>query len=309
MEDATTEEDMKAFRNDFGIAHYWLGRAYLQLGQNDNARVAFQKAAIHVPRKGEDRELAVMKKNQTSWRNNRISLEKQSYKLACEAKPPVAGAVDVSASPAEGELPDHLPGVAAGNEAVENYAKTPEEFFSVDYQKDVNLILVIDVGVGPIKYLVGEGGYADAIIRFPYQEKKVVVYMDGQKVGPAMPLLDMFHQADTRGTSDKDRAQIAKGITKAALSRVPYVGYAAACWDVRADDRYWRLIPGEVHVLAAKAKPGVYTVSLQCLDSNGCLLPRYTKTSYDIPVKDGQENIYFLHTLPEADNQYVPNKK
>ncbi len=62
-------------------------------------------------------------------------------------------------------------------------------------------------------------------------------------------------------------------------------------------------------MLAAKVKPGTYTISLQCLDSNGYLLPRYRLTRYHIPVLEGQENIYFLHTLPEADNQYVPTQK
>jgi hypothetical protein len=136
-----------------------------------------------------------------------------------------------------------------------------------------------------------------------------MVYLDGQKGGVAQPMLDMFHQADTRGMSQKDQAQIAKGVSQAILKQLPYVGTVASYWDVRADWRYWRLIPGEVHVFAAKVKPGLYTVNLQCLDSNGKLLPRYAQTCYYIPVVDGKENIYMLHTYPEADNTYEPITK
>lgn len=310
LEDATTEENMKDFRDDFGVAHYWLGRAYLKLEQNDNARVAFKKASTHVPRKNEQQELAQMQKVQASARQKRIRLEQECYKRACSEKQPVPGAADASVCPAEAEVPDCLSKDAAGSSPVLACAANAEEFFDVDYQRDVNLILMIETGIGPIKYLVGDDGYMDAIMRAPYQEKKVVVYLDGLKAGSAMPLLDMFHQADTRGMSEKDNAQAAKGLTKSILRQMPYgIGSLAGMWDVRADDRHWRLIPGEVHVLAAKVKPGTYTISLQCLDSNGYLLPRYRLTRYHIPVREGQENIYFLHTLPEADNQYVPTQK
>jgi tetratricopeptide (TPR) repeat protein len=308
MEDATTEEDMKDFRHDFGLAHYWLGRAYLQLDQEDNARIAFTKASQHVPRKNEDKELAEFRKAQAKVRTDRIRLEKESYKRATTAKPPVAGAVDMSNCVPESELPAARPGVEAGENGVILAADSPQQFFTVDYQKQVNLILMIEIGAAPIKYLIGENGYMDAIIRAPYEERKVVVYLNGQKAGPALPLADLFQQADTRGTSEKDRLQITKGVTKSVLTRMPYVGDAFAYWDVRADDRSWKLMPGEVHVFAAKVQPGLYTLNVQCLDSNNCLLPRYSLTQYYVPVMDGKENIVFIHTKPEADNIYVAPK-
>ena len=100
-----------------------------------------------------------------------------------------------------------------------------------------------------------------------------------------------------------------KGVSKAILTRLPFVGDIASFWDVRADHRYWHLLPGEVHVYAAKLPPGTYTISLQAFDANGQLLPRYRTTRHYIPVKAGQENIYFLHTKPEADNVFVAKKR
>jgi tetratricopeptide (TPR) repeat protein len=309
MEDATTEEDMKDYRQDFQIAHYWLGRAYMKLGESDNARIAFRKASARVPRKNEDRELAETQKDQGVARRHRIDMEKQSHKLATSRNPPVAGAVDMSASPPEAELPGTLTENGLSGSPLLLVAASPEQFFTPEFQKDVNLILIIETGLGPFKYPTGPNGCMDAIGRAPYDERKVMVYLDGHKGGCALQLLDVFHQADTRGTSEKDRLQMAKGVTKAVLDQLPYVSHVSQYWNVMADFRYWQLMPGEVHLYAAKVKPGLYTINLQCLDSNGYLLPRYSQTRYFVPVREEQENIYLLHTLPEADNQYVAPQK
>ena len=306
MADATTEDNMEDFRHDFRLAHYWLGRTYLKLGDEGNAAVAFRKARQRVPRKGEERELVSLRRAQAKARVKRMRLEEQSFEKASGGEVPIAGAADMSASPSMAEMPATLPGGGNGG-AVLQVATGLDEFLSADYQKQANLILIIETGAAPIKYLVGENSAMDRIMRNAYQERTVVVYLDGQKAGPAFQMVDMFHQADTRGTSEKDRVQITKGITKSILTRIPYVGDIASMWNVQADHRYWRLMPGEVHVFAAKVKPGTHTVSVQSFDSNGRLLPRHRLTRHHIPV-NGAENIYFLHTKPEADNTYFPDK-
>ena len=315
MADATTEEDMKGYRHDFRLAHYWLGRTYLKMGDEGNARVAFGKAGRRIARKAEDRELKNIRSSQKKARLKRMRLEKECFKLATQQgkdKKPVAGVVDMSASLTVGELPDRLEG-----EVPESSPTSPiilgtddrEQFLAPDFQKQANLILVIETGRGPIKYLVGENQCMDRIIRCPYEERGVLVYLNGHKAGKAFQLLDAFHQADTRGMSEKDRLQLTKGIAQSILSRMPYIGNVAAYWNVQADHRYWHLMPGEVHVFAAKVKPGIYTIGLRCFDSNGCVLPRYHLTRYYMPVKAGMENIYFLHTKCEADNVYFPPEK
>jgi tetratricopeptide (TPR) repeat protein len=306
QEDATTGNDMADFRHDFQLAHYWLGRSYLKLGQADNARIAFTKAGTHVPRKGEDKELKSLQKQQADMRKTRMELEAKSYKNALSAKPPVEGAVNMSASPSMAEMPVALPG-AGGENGVITAAETLEKFLAMDFQKDVNLILVIEMGQGPYKYVDEYGG--DHIIPLPYPDRQALVYLNGHTAGQAFNLLDMYHQAATRGTSEKDTAQAAKGVTKAVLKQMPFgVGSLAGVWDVSADWRYWRLLPGQVAVFAAKVAPGSYTVNVQCFDSNGNLLPRYSVTRYFVPVVEGRENIYMIHTTPEADNVYVAKK-
>jgi tetratricopeptide (TPR) repeat protein len=302
MEDATTANNMAGYRHDFQLAHYWLGRAFLKLGQEDNARIAFDKAGQHIARKGEERELKYLQRQQAQERKSRIGLEQECYKRATTSKEPVAGAVDVSASPAWAEMPAAQKDASDG-EVVEAAASSQEQFLSPAFQKSVNLILVIEAGAGPIKFV---SDYGDQIVPFPYQERRVMVYLDGHKAGEAYNLLDMYHQAATRGTSEKDTAQAAKAITKAILKQI---SSAADYWDIKADWRYWQLLPWQVHVFAAKVKPGRYTLNIQCFDSNGYLLPRYSITRSFLPVLPDQENIYMLHTLPEADNVYVATKK
>jgi len=309
MADATTEEDMKNYRHDFRLAHYWLGRSFLKLNKEGNARVAFKKAGQFVSRKTANRELKSLQKTQAKHRKKRIRLEKKCYQLATTKKDAIVpGVADMSPSPSVGQMPDHISDDAKPGNPVIVGSENIEQFLSLEYQKQVNLILVIETGRGPVKFLVGENGYADKIVRSGYPERKVLVYLDGNKAGQAFEMLDMFHQADTRGTSEKDRAQLSKGIAQAILSRIPYVRIVAAFWDVRADHRYWHLLPGEVHLFAAKVTPGVYTINLQCFDSNGHLIPRYSVTRYHIPVKDNEENIFFLHIKPEADNTYFAPK-
>ena len=142
-----------------------------------------------------------------------------------------------------------------------------------------------------------------------YEERQLLVYLDGMKAAPAFPVLDMFHQADTRGTSEKDRAQLIKGILQSVLRRVPYVGYVAAYWNVRADWRFWQLLPGELQIFSAKVSPGLYTVDMQIFDSNGKLLPRYRTTWRFIRVVEGEETLVLLHTKYDSDNIYFPPKK
>jgi len=309
MADATTEDNMADFRHDFRLAHYWLGRTYLKLGDEGNARVAFGKAGQYVPRKGGESETRSIRKAQARARTERMSLEKKCYEKNSTGEEAVPGIADMSPSPAMAEAPRQLSGRVPSSTPASPVIRgtdDPSEFLSLPYQKQVNLILIVETGIGPIKILTGENMAFDQIMRAGYSERNVQVHLDGHRAGKAFPMVDLFHQADTRGRSEKDDAQLAKGITQSVLSRIPYVGSVASYWNVQADHRYWHLLPGELHVFAAKVKPGTYTVTLDCFDANDYLLPRHRQTRYTLPVRAGGESIYFLHTKPEADNLYKP---
>lgn len=310
MQDNTTAENMAAFREDFGLAYYFLGRCYGRQGKDDNCRIAFRKAGVHVTRAGEDKETKAIKKAQAAERKKRDRLEALAYKNATQRKQPIPGVADLSKTPAIGEMPDLLSKASADvPNPVQAAAGSLDEFLTPDFQAQANLILVIEAGLGPIKILVGDNKEQDRILRARYPVRQMLVYLNGHKAGPAFQMVDLFHQADTRGTSAKDAAQAAKAAAKNAMSNVPYASLVASLWDVRADDRYWKLAPGEVHVFAAKVAPGEVNATIQCFDSNGYLLPRYRLTRYALPVRAGQDNIHLLHVQLEADNVYVEPKK
>ena len=181
LEDATTADNMKNFRDDFPLAHYWLGRAFMRLGQNDNARIAYKKAGQRIPRKGQDKETRAIEKRQNKLRKKRMGLEQKSYKQAISDKESAEGVVDISASPAIDQMPSLLP---PAKQLIDRDnlplppASSLAEFLAPDYQQQVNLILMIEIGSAPIKFLVGEIGERDKIVRSAYEERKIWVYLD-----------------------------------------------------------------------------------------------------------------------------------
>jgi tetratricopeptide (TPR) repeat protein len=307
----TWEEDealTRMYRNDFRLAHFLLGKAFVRLGDEGNARVAFTKALEKTRREGGESEWDSTCKQHKSAMAKRIRLEKKSYQNATGEDAPVAGAIDMSSCMPISEMPAVL------EESCEDcpvlYAPgSCEEMCSVEAQKNANLTLVVETGISPLKYLIGENGYMDKIQRSAYAERRAVVYIDGYRAGEAFRMLDLFHQADTRGFSEKDRTQIAKGVTQSILRRLPYIGSVAAYWDVRADHRYWKLLPGEVLVFTGRIKPGLHTVRIECFDANGNHLPRYRLTRHFVSVPDQGENLQLLHTYHEADNLYRQESK
>jgi tetratricopeptide (TPR) repeat protein len=306
-EDATSGDDMKDFRDDFGLAHYWLGRSYLKLDQADNARVAFRKASQFPPHKGQDKELANLKKVQDRARKDRVKVEQDVYKTASTGNEAVPGVVDMSVAPAVAELPAQMPGWTDTDPApVQFCTDKAADFFTVDYQQQVNLILIVEMGTAPVKIA---NDYGDQIVPSPYNERGGVVFVDGHRAGPTFPVLDLYHQAATRGKSEKDTGQVAKAVTKQVLKQVYGVGLVAGFWDIRADDRYWHMLPGEVHLFAARVKPGLHTITIQCQDANGYVLPRYRMTCYYIPVHADEDNVYIVRTRAEADNVYTVASK
>ncbi len=302
--DNTTAENMAKYRNDLRLAHYWMGRSFLQLGKSDNARIAFTKATEKLDRKRQARFDKSFAKGQKKLRKKRLKLEATSFKNASRAKVPIPGATDMTASPSMVEMPALL-GAASTASPILLSTNSESQFFTPEYQKEVNLTIMIELGNGPVK-VVNE--YGDKILPVQYPDRQTVVYIDGHQAGKSFQLVDLFHQASTRGRSGKDNAQIGKAITKQVLSYVPYVGGLADYWNIMPDYRYWQLLPGEVHVFAAKVKPGLHTINIKAFDVNGYLLPRYGVTRYHVPVVAGQDNVYMIPIQREADNVYVAQK-
>ncbi len=300
----TRDDDMADFREDFQLGHFWLGRTYMKMEQEDNSRIAFSKAAIKLSHKTEDAEIKKLSADRTAAFKQELKGEELCYKDATTSKTPIDGVVDLAKGCSRSELPASLPG-AAEADPTQLRAETLEAFLDRGFQAEVNLIIVIEMGQGPIKYLTGNNAAYDEYLRVNYRERSADVYIDGHRSGPAFCLLDTYHQAVTRGVKTRRDRQTGKAVTKEILSHMPYIGNFAAYWDIRGDSRYWTSLPGEVQLFAAKVTPGLHTITLKFCDINGQYLPRYDVTRNYIAAPAEGEAVLVMYSLENQDNAYL----
>ncbi len=301
---ATRDDDTAGFREDFPLGHYWIGRAYLRLDDDGNARVAFHKAGTRLAHKGEDKEFKKIQAAQKKAYKDELTAEKVCFKQFSKAKSPVEGMVDLSKGLARADMPEALPD-AAGADPTQARAVTFEAFLDPQFQKQANLIIVVEMGCGPLKYLTGSSGAMDEFRRMDYKQRGADVYVDGHRSGPAFRLLDTYHQAVTRGVQTRRGRQMGKIVTKEILSHAPLVGGFVGYWDIKGDARHWSLLPGEYHVYAARVAPGLHTVTVKCYDANDRYLPRFDIIRHFVPVPAEGDVVLVLNTVENQDNAYV----
>ncbi|MGB2998062.1 MAG: hypothetical protein WBC59_05425 [Phycisphaerae bacterium] len=294
---------------DFGLAFYWIGKTYAKLGDADNAGVAFRKATTETPRKEKDaaRELKEDRKEAAEYQKKRAEGEQWAYQTFTDPEKEdlfIEGVVNLAEVGGNiDEASKTLPG-ASPECPVLRAAEKPGEFFASAYQADCNLILTIELGRCPFKYLGGIGGERTEFGRPRTPSHAIRVYVDGHAAGPAFEALDLWNQAATQDRiGEKDAAQTGKAIFKEILSHAPYAGSLAGHWDVSGDARYWMSLPGKVYLFAAKATPGPHTVRLEVFDVDGNRLPRWTNTYYGVGVPERGEACILLNPRFNGDNR------
>ena len=302
----------ESYGEDFGLAYFWLAKAYGRLGDADNAAVAFRKAAVRTARKEKEaaRELADDRKAAAKSLKRRADGEAWAYATFHNAKKPkqmVAGAVSLAER--EGVL-DRAPAKlasAAPEKPVLRTARDAGEFFTKEYQDQANTVLTIEVGRCPYKYLTGLHGSQTAIGRPLVWPRHVRVYVDGHDAGPAFETLDLWDQATTQDRiAEKEAAQVGKAVLKEIFSYAPVGGSLAGHWDVTGDIRQWTTLPGKTFVHAAKLSPGPHTIRLEMYDVCGNLLPRWTNTYYGISAPKDGEACVLLVPRADGDNGLTP---
>jgi len=309
LADHSTLEDMAQYRDDFRLAHFWLAKAYLRLDRPDQARIGFEKAQVRIPRPNEERENSYLYSNRQRNFDYWKRVERHSFEKAVQGEMPVKGAVDLSKQMYHHNEAPTILASATDENPVLLRAENGRGFFDPEFQRQVNLNLIIELGYAPQKILGGIQGEKAVIICPSYLARSVDVYIDGHLAGRGVKLLDTYHQAQTRGSGKKDTVQAIKGITKYILSNVPYVSNVAQYWDVSADIRRWALLPGEVHVFSVRVKPGLHTIDLRYYDINDNHLPRASATYSFIPIKSDKESLCILHSTNDWNNAYVPPPK
>ena len=237
LADASSKDDNPEFREDFGLAHYLIGKTYLKLGEADNAGISFDKVKKYMP---------------------------------------------------------------------------SNEFADIAKQK-TNVTFIVELGCGPGKIPDPVVGSVDTIWQCPYPERAAEVFLDGTSIGRAGKLVDINHQAKTSGSSTRDTVQAVKGAAVAVLKQLPFIGVLGSVAEMagvnRADLRYWRLMPGEGHVLEATIPEGLHTLQIKFYDAQNKELERYQQTHHLFrvakPGEDGMnaENLFVIRSGMDRHNE------
>jgi hypothetical protein len=301
---ATRDEDAAEYRDDFRLGQYWLGRTYQKLSDADSARICFEKAGVIHSRPQQTREIEAWRKQRLRARREELKLEAVCYKNATTAKEPVPGVMDFSQPLMRADLPAQLADSGPVN-PVQGQAGDWAAFLDPDFQGNVNLVLVIEVGTGPIKYLAGRERDRDEIAPFPFKEQFVDVYIDGHRAGSTFCLGDLYQVAMTRGVKTRRERQRAKWVAKTVARNTPFVSWVAGAWDISADPRHVSVLPGQVQVFAARVAPGLHRVSLRCSDINEAYLPRFDVDRNFISVPAEDEAVVLMSTKENESNAYL----
>ena len=262
--DGRTGDDKADYRDDFQLAYLMLGRTYLKLGESHNAEPAFRRAAIYKPYNrgplgSEVRETQYLQRQARAWARERSEAEKRCSKHARQAKLPANQADLVDKTISDQYSPKVMEMIAK--------AETPSQpsFYGVDFQKEINILIVVEMGRAPVRVLQSTYGCEAGVYHAAYPERRCEVDIDGQFAGETVRIMDFWHQAKTRGEQPEAALQRTKAVGKyvgaEALSWIPFGGGIASSafetlWDVTADPRSWYLLPGEVHAFATRVEPG-----------------------------------------------------
>ncbi len=169
---------------------------------------------------------------------------------------------------------------------------------------DADVVVVLDVGLGPAKYASGPHGSQLRFRRRPYRAAYAEVSADGKPLGRTERAVDVYFQAVTRGGKVIDYVNQGKAVFKDAAvvggafvlensgSRSSdLVGaamiLAGLLTDAEADIRQWSTLPGEVQVLVAKLAPGEHEIRLDVKDGAGFGISSESKTLH-VTVREGR---------------------
>ena len=181
------------------------------------------------------------------------------------------------------------------------------------------MLIVADLGVGPVKFRAGPHGSVARFRRRDYPEEGVEVFVDGLRAGQSAEATDLYIQAITRGKRVLDGIRSGKAVFKtgtyvagqvllydAAHGDRPQAGQAlvalglllaSALTRAEADVRHWDLLPGEIHFLPLSLAPGRHEIELRVLGESGHPIDGWNKT-FDVEVPPSGDTLYYFRTGP-----------
>jgi tetratricopeptide (TPR) repeat protein len=181
---------------------------------------------------------------------------------------------------------------------------------------NANVLVVLDLGLGPEKYASGHHGSDLRFRRRPYRAAFADVSADGKPLGRTERAVDVYYQATTRGGKVIDHINAGKAVFKdAAIVGGAFVldnsgsgtsnaiGIAmiliGLLTPAEADTREWSTLPGEVQVLVANLTPGEHDLRVDVKDGGGQPIAEESKTLH-IVVHENSTTFAWTRALPPA---------
>lgn len=290
-----SDESLKLFKGEpfeKAMAFFYLGVIYYNRGDYENARAAFNSA------------LLMDKQSQQGFQDDLrlvFFMLGKSYLKLNEPENARIAFQKANARHTKEKLPAN-------------------SYFDLELAKKVNFTVIVELGLAPLKIRTGPGASLDDFQRRSYPEKQAQIYLNGVFLGNTANALDLFYEAEHRGSSGKDVVQGAKGVAReaavatAVLSDKKEVQLGALLFALanqsQADIRQWDLLPGELQVYSGKVEPGLKTVRLEFRDAFGSNLNAYQQIWYYLPILAEREQVYLFRSgRYKGDGSYLLKEK
>jgi hypothetical protein len=203
-------------------------------------------------------------------------------------------------------------------------------WLNIEAQLDANVVMMIELGLGPHFTAEGHHGSVRAINQGEYTEAYAEVFVDGQSLGQTYKIGDTFFQAITRGGRVMDDILKGKAIAKTAGIATGATGIAVGAMLLRngadsgtrtagavvlgvgaavmiasllvsakADTRGNDLLPGETHLMMAKLPPGDHKVEVRYFDTMGRELTQMRQSGIPLKVPEKGDASLLVRSTPK----------
>ena len=269
-----THESLKFWKGEpfeKAMANIYLGILYYRMGEYDNARACFSQAVLSDGM------------SQPEYRDD-FSL---AYYLAgrCHMHMGEDDNAEICFNKARQYWPDN-------------------PYLSLELNKGSNVIAIIELGYCPAKIRKGIEGSNDDFIDLPSSDKLAVLKIDGKTIAASSQIIDIYHQAKTRGKSQKDLIQATKGAfwLMVRLGVVVMTGTDPGNLGViggsLADIRQWWLLPGDIHIITCHIEPGEHTITVSFHSDEEYELESYRQVWHRVPVYPDRDNLWLFKCVP-----------
>jgi hypothetical protein len=203
-------------------------------------------------------------------------------------------------------------------------------WLNIDSQLEANVVMMVELGVGPHFTAEGNHGSVRVINQGEYIESHAEVFVDGQSLGRTYKIGDTFFQAITRGGRVMDdilkgkagakTAGIVTGAVAMHFGRVlmtesgnkdvrtagavvlavgAVILIASLLLNAEADTRGNDLLPAETHLMMAKLPPGEHQVEVRYFDGTGRELTEMRQQNIPLKVPEKGDASLLVRSKPK----------